>query len=384
MKFATRAIRSGKDVDPVTGAVIPSICQSATFAFRGIEERRTHEYSRSGNPTRDALEDCISDLEGGAGGLAFASGSAATIAVLSLLRPGDHMVATEDIYGGTYRIFEDIAAPMQIEFTYVDARDAAALGHAARPSTRLFWIESPTNPLLQIVDVAAVADEAHRAGSLLVVDNTFASPFLQRPLSLGADLVLHSTTKYLGGHSDVVGGAIVSGTKELHDRLYAYQNAAGPVAGPFDAWLVLRGIKTLAVRMRAHEENAFAVARYLETHPFVEDVIYPGLPDHPGHELAKRQMTGFGGMICFRLRGGRPQADAFSRALRVFAFAESLGGVESLACHPATMTHATMSREEQETRGITEGTIRLSVGIEDAEDIVADLERGLAAAAAAV
>lgn len=383
MKFATRAIRSGKDIDAVTGAVVPSICQSTTFAFHGIEDRRTHEYSRSGNPTRDALEDCIADLEGGAGGLAFASGSAATVAVLSLLRPGDHIVATQDIYGGTYRIFEGIAAPSQIEVTYADARDPASLGRAARPSTRLFWVESPTNPLLQIVDVAAVAEEAHRAGALLVVDNTFASPFLQRPLSLGADLVLHSTTKYLGGHSDVVGGALVSKTKDLHERLYAYQNAAGAVPGPFDAWLVLRGIKTLAVRMRAHEGNALAVARFLEAHPLVESVVYPGLPSHPGHELAKRQMDGFGGMVSFRLPGGRAQADAFARALELFAFAESLGGVESLACHPATMTHATMSAEQREARGITEGTIRLSVGIEDAEDIVADLERGLVAAAAA-
>ena len=381
MKFATRAIRSGQDVDLVTGAVVPAITLSATYAFKGIDERRSHEYSRSGNPTRDALETCLADLEGGTGGLAFASGSAATVGVLSLLRPGDHVVATEDIYGGTYRIFQEIAAPMGIEFSYADARDAKELAAATRPSTRLVWIETPTNPFLQIVDIEAAAGVAHAAKALLVVDNTFASPYLQQPLRLGADIVLHSTTKYLGGHSDVIGGAVVTGDKELHEKLYFYQNSAGSVAGPFDAWLVLRGVKTLAVRMRAHEENAFAVAEFLSGHPYVESVIYPGLRDHPGHALAKRQMNGFGGMVTFRLRGARPQSDAFARALRLFIFAESLGGVESLACHPATMTHATMSRQQQEKRGITEGTIRLSVGIEDADDLIVDLDGALKAAA---
>jgi cystathionine gamma-lyase len=381
MKFATRAIRGGQPVDDHTGAVVPSITVSSTFAFRGIEDRRAFEYARSGNPTRAALEECLALLEEGTHGLAYASGSAATVGVLSLLRPGDHVIATGDIYGGTFRIFEAIAGPgQQIGFTYVDAREPGAIGAAATSRTRMVWVESPTNPLLQVVDLERAAAEADQLGALLVVDNTFASPALQRPLTLGADVVLHSTTKYIGGHSDFVGGAVVVADDDLYAQLYEYQNAAGPVASPFDSWLALRGLKTLSLRMRAHCENAQAVAEYLRAHALVEKVIYPGLPDHPQHDLARRQMGGFGGMLSFYLRGGRREVDAFARSLELFSFAESLGGAESLACHPVTMTHATMSRVEQERRGITEGLVRLSAGLEDPEDLIGDLEQALAAA----
>ncbi len=377
MKFATRAIHIGQEPDPTTGATITPIYQTSTYTQQGIGEHKGFEYSRTGNPTRAALEACLASLEGAEHGLAFASGLAATSALLSVLGPGDHVIAAEDLYGGTYRLFERVLARRGIEFTYVDGRDPEAFRAVVRPSTRLVWIETPTNPLLHLVDIAAVADICRQHGILLAVDNTFATPYFQQPLALGADVVVHSTTKYINGHSDVVGGAVVTSNRALYDEIKFHQNAAGGVPGPFDAWLTLRGVKTLAVRMRQHEENAFRVAEYLRQHPSVESVIYPGLPDHPQHELARKQMSGFGGMVTFRIDGSRADADAFYRRLKVFSFAESLGGVESLACYPPEMTHGSIPREERKRRGITDGTIRLSVGIEDAEDLIADLEQAL-------
>jgi cystathionine beta-lyase/cystathionine gamma-synthase len=381
MQFSTKAIHEGQAADPATGATIVPIYQTSTFSQTRIGENKGFEYSRSGNPTRAALETCIASLEDGRHGLAFASGMAATNTAVSILRPGDHVVAAEDIYGGTYRLFEEILKPMGIVFTYVNGDDAEKFGAAIRPNTRLGWVESPTNPLLQLVDIAAVAAQTRARGVPLAVDNTFATPYLQQPLTLGADIVVHSTTKYIGGHSDVIGGAIVVNDAELYRALKFHQNAAGGVPGPFDAWLTLRGAKTLAVRMRQHCENAQRVAERLERHPAVEAVFYPGLAAHPQHELAKRQMKAFGGMVSFNLRGGREAVNAFVHKLRLFSFAESLGGVESLAAYPAAMSHAGMPREARERRGITDGTVRLSVGIEDIEDILEDLDGAIPAAA---
>ncbi|HEX9093426.1 MAG TPA: cystathionine gamma-synthase [Coriobacteriia bacterium] len=380
MRFSTLAIHAGQDPDPTTGATIVPIYQTSTFTQSGPGEHKGFEYSRSGNPTRTALETCLASLESAAYGLAFSSGLAAETAVLSLLAPGDHVLAAEDLYGGTVRLLDRVFAPMGVTVTYVDSTDLDAVRSALLPATRLVWIESPSNPLLHITDIAAVAEIAHETGARLVVDNTFATPFLQRPLELGADIVVHSTTKYIGGHSDVVGGAILTSDPKVEEPLRFYQNAAGGVPGPFDAWLTLRGLKTLAVRMRQHEENARAVAGLLSGHPAVESVYYPGLPDHPGHGLARAQMSGFGGMVSARLRGGRPAAHGFLKALRLFSLAESLGGVESLACYPSEMTHASLPEHERERRGISGGLVRLSVGIEDVDDLTADVGAALAAA----
>ena len=377
--LSTRAIHAGQGPDTATGATITPIYLTSTYTQAGIGDDHPYEYSRTGNPTRTALETCLAALEGGAHGLAFASGSAATAAVLSTLRPGDHVLAGDDLYGGTYRLFETVWRPLGVELTYVDARDPGAFERAARPSTRLFWLETPSNPLLRLADIAAVADEARAAGARLVVDNTFATPVFQQPLALGAHVVVHSTTKYLGGHSDVIGGAVITDDDEFHERLKAYQNSAGAVPGAFDAWLVLRGLKTLTVRMQRHAENGARVAAFLAQHPRVHDVVYPGLPTYPQRDLAGRQMSGHGGMVTLALSGGHREVDDFVRALRLFSFAESLGGVESLVCHPETMTHAAIPAEERRRRGITPGTLRLSVGIEDAEDLVADLEQALEA-----
>jgi cystathionine gamma-synthase/cystathionine gamma-lyase len=379
MKFSTKAIHAGQPPDPATGATIVPVYLTSTFTQEGIGRNKGFEYSRSGNPTRAALEACLASLEGAQHGLAFASGLAATAATLSLLRPGDHVIAATDLYGGTYRYFERIAKPAGITFTYVDGCQPGEFAAALRPATRLIWVETPTNPRLQLTDIAAVAQAIRGRGARLVVDNTFATPFFQQPLALGADIVVHSTTKYLGGHSDVVGGAVVTSDAEACKEIKFYQNAAGGIPGPFDAWLTLRGVKTLAVRMPRHESNALAMARFLQSHPRVAAVHYPGLPSHPQHELARRQMTGFGGMVTFQIRGGRPEADAFVSALRLFAFAESLGGVESLACYPPAMTHASLPPEERLRRGITDGTIRLSLGIEDIEDLQADVDQALRA-----
>ena len=381
MRFATKAIHAGQEPDPATGATIVPIHQTSTYTQEGIGKHKGYEYSRSGNPTRAALEQCLAALEEGEHALAFASGLAAATAVLSTLRPGDHVIAAEDLYGGTYRLFEEVVARQGIEFTYVDGRDASNFAAAVRPPTRMFWVETPSNPLLRLVDIAAVAQIAHDAGSLLVVDSTFATPFLQQPLKLGADAVVHSTTKYLSGHSDVVGGAVITSDAELAAWVKFYQNAAGAVPGPFDCWLILRGLKTLPVRMRQHEKNALQVARFLRRQSNVEEVIYPGSSGHPQHDLVQRQMRGAGGMVTFRLQGGREAADRFFQALRVFSYAESLGAVESLACYPCAMTHGSIPEGDRQRRGLHEGTIRLSVGLEDEDDLIADLRSGVRAAA---
>lgn len=378
MKFSTRAIHAGQEPDPSTGAVMTPIFQTSTYAQAGLGEHKGFEYSRTQNPTRSALEACIASLEEGQYGLAFASGMAAESAVLSLLSAGDHLVACDDLYGGSYRIFERVMRRYEVETSYVAADNAAAYERAIRPNTKMIWLETPTNPLLNLADIAAIADIAHRHQLLLVVDNTFASPYFQQPLKLGADIVVHSTTKYINGHSDVIGGALVTSNEEAYRAIKFYQNAAGAVPSPFDSWLTLRGIKTLAVRMRQHEENALAVARFLGEHPRVEKVYYPGLPTHPGHELAKRQMSGFGGMVSFQFKGSYDDVDTVVRRFKVFALAESLGGVESLVCHPATMTHGSIPREIREARGLTDTLLRLSIGIEDSEDLLADLEQALA------
>ena len=380
MKFATRAIHVGQEADPATGATIVQIYQTSTYTQEAPGQHKGYEYSRTGNPTRAALEECMAALEGADHGLAFASGLAATIAVMSLLSPGDHIVAGDDLYGGTYRLFDKVLREgNKLDFDYVDTTDPTSVERALRPETKMLWIETPTNPMLTLSDIAALSEMAHERGAVVAVDNTFASPYFQRPLELGADIVVHSTTKYMGGHSDVIGGAVMTSDENLRERIAFYQNAAGGVPGPFDSWIVLRGLKTLAVRMRQHEENALAVARFLQDHPQVATVNYPGLPSHPQHGLAKRQMSGFSGMVSFTLKGGAEAAYAAVQKTEVFSFAESLGGVESLITHPATMTHAAIPKEQREARGVTDGLLRLSVGIEDAEDLIADLDRAISA-----
>ena len=378
MKFDTKAIHAGQEPDPSTGAIMTPIFQTATYVQSGLGEHKGFEYSRTQNPTRSALEACLAALEGGQYGLAFASGMAAEQAVLSLLSADDHMIAGDDLYGGSYRIFERVMRRYHIETSYVTANHAADYEQAIRPNTKLIWLETPTNPLLGLADIRAVADIAHRHDLLLVVDNTFASPYFQQPLQLGADIVVHSTTKYLNGHSDVIGGAVITNSGEVYEAIKFYQNAAGGVPSPFDSRLTLRGIKTLPVRMRQHEANARQVAVFLAEHPRVEKVYYPGLPSHPGYALAKRQMSGFGGMVSFQFKGTYADVDAVVRRFKVFSLAESLGGVESLVCHPATMTHGSIPREIRESRGITDMLLRLSVGIEDGEDLLADLQQALA------
>jgi cystathionine gamma-lyase len=374
--FATRAIHVGQDADPATGATVVPIYATSTYTQAAPGQHKGYEYSRSGNPTRTALEVCLASLEGGERGLAFASGLAATMAVFSLLKPGDEVAAAADLYGGTYRLLERVYRPWGLQAVYTEDPSAEGFARILTPRTRMVWIETPTNPLLQILDIAEIAAVAHRHGALLAVDNTFASPYLQQPLRLGADLVIHSTTKYLGGHSDVVGGAVV-GREELLGPVKFYQNAAGGVPGPFDAYLTLRGIKTLEVRMQRHCANARRLAAWLEGQPQVDRVYYPGLASHPGHEVARRQMRDFGGMVSLRLKGGAEAARRFLTRTRLFSLAESLGGVESLVCHPATMTHASIPAELRLKRGVDDGLIRLSVGIEDVEDLEADLRAAI-------
>jgi len=375
--FATLAIHAGQDPDPATGAVITPIYATSTYHQEAPGQHKGYEYSRSGNPTRAALEACLAAVEGGERGLAFASGLAATTAVLSTLKPGDEVAAAADLYGGTFRLLERVFKPWGLVARYTDDPSPTGFQKIITAKTRLVWIETPTNPLLQILDIAAVAELAHKVKAPLAVDNTFASPYLQQPLRLGADLVVHSTTKYLGGHSDVIGGAVV-GRRDLLGPIAFYQNAAGGVPGPFDAFLTLRGIKTLALRMRQHCENARRLAEWLVGQPQIERVYYPGLASHAGHELAKRQMRDFGGMISVRLRGGKAAALRFMTRTKLFSLAESLGGVESLVCYPATMTHASIPKEVREARGVDDGLVRLSVGIEDAGDLQEDLRRALA------
>jgi cystathionine gamma-lyase len=383
LRFETLAIHAGQAPDPTTGAIMTPVYLTSTFVQDGPGRHKGYEYSRTQNPTRHALEGCLAALEGGRHALAFASGLAATDAVLHLLSAGDHVLYSDDLYGGSYRIFDKVFRRLGVTFEPVDMSDPRNVERALRRETRLLWIESPTNPMLKLVDLAAVAAIARGHGARTVVDNTFATPFFQRPLALGIDLVAHSTTKYLNGHSDVVGGALITSDDELHGRLAFLQNAVGAVPSPMDAFLVLRGLKTLPVRMQRHAENALAIARFLEGHPQVERVAYPGLPSHPQHELARRQMSGSGGMLTFVIRGGLEAAVAFLQAVRVFACAESLGGVESLIEHPAIMTHASVPKETRERLGIADGFIRVSAGIENVADLLADLERGFAAASRA-
>jgi cystathionine gamma-synthase len=372
--FATRAIHAGQQPDPTTGAVIVPIHASSTFAQDGVGGTRGgYEYSRSANPTRTALQECLAALEGGRHALAFGSGMGASdVALRTLLRPGDHIVLPHDAYGGTFRLVDKVLVPWGVEYTPVDLGDLDALRAALRPQTTVVWCETPTNPLLGIADIAAVAEIASTA--TLVVDNTFASPYLQQPLALGADVVVHSTTKYIGGHSDVVGGALVTSDDELAERLAFTQNATGSVPGPFDAWLTLRGVKTLAVRMEQHSDNAERVADLLTGHPAVERVRYPGLPEHPGHAVAAKQMRRFGGMVSFLVRGGRAAALRVCARTRLFTLAESLGGVESLIEHPGAMTHLSVAGSALE---VPDALVRLSVGIEDVDDLLDDLRTAL-------
>jgi cystathionine gamma-lyase len=378
-RIETLAIHGGQQHEPVTGAVMQPIFQTSTYAQRSPGEHTGFEYSRTQNPTRFALERSIAALEGGTHGLAFASGCAATTTVIQLLSAGDHVIAGDDIYGGTFRLFDKVMSRRGQRFSYVDPRDLAAVEAAFEPQTKLVWLETPTNPMLKLGDIAAIATMCKQRGALLAVDNTFMTPVFQRPLELGADLVVHSTTKYIGGHSDVVGGAIAMASAELHDRLHFLQNSCGAVPGPQDCYLTLRGIKTLALRMQRHDENARTIAGYLAAHPKIESVIYPGLESHPQHDLAKRQMSGFGGMISFYMKGGLPEARRFLETVRVFTLAESLGGVESLIEHPAIMTHASVPKENRDKLGIADGFVRASVGIEHVDDLLVDLDRALAA-----
>jgi cystathionine gamma-synthase len=374
--FETLAIHAGQDPEPATGAVVVPIYQTSTYAQSAVGEHQGYEYSRSGNPTRTALETCLAALEQGSRGLAFASGLAAEDALLrTVLAPGAHVVVPDDAYGGTYRLFAKVLERWGVTHTAVPLHDLDAVREAVTPQTRLVWAETPTNPLLGIADIAGLASIAHDAGARLVVDNTFASPYLQQPLTLGADVVVHSTTKYLGGHSDVVGGALVVADAELGEELAYHQNAMGAVPGPFDCWLVLRGVKTLGVRMDRHCANAEQVVELLSRSAAVREVLYPGLPEHPGHDLAAKQMRGYGGMVSFRAAGGEEAAVEVCRRTRVFTLGESLGGVESLIEHPGRMTHASVAGSQLE---VPADLVRLSVGIESADDLLADLERALA------
>ncbi|HEY1693062.1 MAG TPA: cystathionine gamma-synthase [Polyangiaceae bacterium] len=375
----TLCIHAGQEPDPVSGAVMTPIVLSSTFAQDGPGVHKGYDYSRAGNPTRDALEKCLAALEGAKHGVAFGSGCAATTAVLLTLKSGDHVLVGDDVYGGTFRIFDKVLKQFGVDASFIDMTDPAKVREAMRPSTRLVWMETPSNPMLKVFDVAAIAEIARGRGIPLAVDNTFATPMLQQPLALGAALAVHSTTKYLNGHSDVVGGAVMTSDDALAEKLRFLQKSVGGVPSPFDCYLVLRGLKTLGVRMQRHVQSARGLAEWLAAHPRVARVRYPGLPSHEGHALASRQMKGPGGMISFELRGTLAQSAAFLKALRVFACAESLGGVESLAEHPAIMTHASLTAEARKALGIGDGLLRLSVGLEDAGDLRADLERGFAA-----
>lgn len=376
----TRAVRAALDTDTQFGAVVPPIHLTSTFSFAGFGEKRAYDYSRSGNPTRDALAGALVELEGGAGAVVTGSGMGAVGLVTQLFRPGDVAVVPHDCYGGTYRLFNALRERGSLDVRFVDFQDGTALAAALAARPALVWIETPSNPLLRIVDVAAVARDAHAAGALVVADNTFLSPVWQKPLELGADAVLHSTTKYINGHSDVVGGAVVAASRELHDRLAWWANCIGVTGAPFDSYLTLRGLRTLHARMRAHGENAAEVAQLLSRHPAVARVYYPGLESHPGHAVAARQQQGFGAMVSFELRGGPAHVRAFLGALRLFSLAESLGGVESLVAHPASMTHAAMDAAARQRAGISDTLVRLSVGIEEAADLTQDLAQALAAA----
>jgi len=377
MRFETIAIHAGDRPDATTGAISVPIYQTSTFVFEDVGKTRGWDYSRTANPTRKVLEDTIAQLEGGKAGFAFATGMAAETTVMHLLKTGDHVISGDDVYGGTYRLFQDVMRAFGLEFTFLRLNDRKRIQEAIKPNTRMLWLETPSNPLLNIVDIEMVVDIAKKHKLLTVADNTFATPYFLRPIEYGVDLVVHSTTKYLNGHSDVVGGAVVTTTDELSQKVQFLLNAMGTCAAPFDCWLVLRGIETLPVRMKQHEENALAVANYLNGHPKVKKVFYPGLESHRGHKIAKRQMKGFGGVVSFELGGGIEGVNTFLRKLKVFSLAESLGGVTSLAEHPATMSHASMPKDYREKVGITDEVIRLSVGLENVDDLTEDLEQAL-------
>ena len=376
-RFGTLAVHAGQTPDPLAGAVMTPIYQTSTYVQAGLGKHKGYEYARTQNPTREALERNIAALEGGRHGFAFGSGLAALDATLKLLSAGDHVVCGENVYGGSHRQMTHIWARLGLAFTFVDTADPQRVADAVTPRTRMLYVETPTNPMMRLCDLRAAAEIAGRAGALLVVDNTFATPYFQRPLELGADLALHSTTKYLNGHSDMVGGMLVATRDDLAERLAFIQNGSGAVPGPFDCWLALRGTKTLALRMRQHDASARRIAEWLTRHPSVQHVYYPGLPSHPQHDLACRQMKGFGGMISIEL-GSIERARRFVERTRLFALAESLGGVESLVGHPATMTHASVPAEMRRAMGLTDGLVRLSVGVEDVEDLIADLDQALA------
>lgn len=375
--FSTKAIHTGQDADSATGATIVPIYQTSTFTQEKIGVTKGYDYSRSDNPTREVLEKAIAAVENGKYGLAFSSGLAAETAILSILKPGDNIVAADDLYGGTYRLFTKVIVNQGITTSFADGTNPATIESYITKNTKLIWIETPTNPLLRLSDIQEISKIAKNRGVLLVVDNTFASPYFQKPLDLGADIVVHSVTKYINGHSDVVGGAVITNNEELFQQIKFYQNAAGNILGPFDSWLTLRGLKTLAVRMERHEKNAQKIAEFLVSNPNVITVNYPGLESHPQHELAKKQMTGFGGMISFEIQGGIPEVNRFVENIKLFSLAESLGGVESLVSHPAQMTHASIPAYQRKNIGINDNLIRLSVGIEDVEDLIADLKYAL-------
>lgn len=378
MRFDTIAIHAGQDPDPTTGAVSVPIYQTSTYVQEALGRHKGYEYARTQNPTRSALESCVAALESGTHGVAFASGMAAITALAMTLRAGDHTIVSDNTYGGTFRVFDKVLRNLGLDFSFVDTSNPDAVRASVRPSTKLIFVETPTNPVMRLTDISATAEIAREHGLLLAVDNTFMSPYFQRPLEHGADVVVHSTTKYLNGHSDGVGGVLIVRDADLADRLYFLQNAAGAILSPMDAWLVLRGIKTLGVRMRQHDANGRRIASFLAEHPRVERVLYPGLASHPQHELALRQMSGFGGMIAFET-GSLDNARAVLESVTVCVLAESLGGVESLICHPASMTHASVPAAERDRLGITDGLVRVSVGIEDIDDLIEDLDRALAA-----
>jgi len=377
MKFETIAIHAGDRPDAAFGAISVPIYQTSTFVFEDVGKTKGYDYSRTANPTRKVLEDTLARLEGGKAGFAFATGMAAETTIMHLLKTGDHIISGDDIYGGTYRLFQNVMPAFGLEFTFLRLNDRARIEEAIKPNTRMVWLETPSNPLLNIVDVEMVVDIARRHKLLTVIDNTFATPYFLRPIEYGVDLVVYSTTKYLNGHCDVVGGAVVTATDELTQGVQFLLNAMGTCASPFDCWLVLRGIETLPVRMKQHERNAFAVANYLKGHPGVKRVLYPGLESHPGHEIATRQMRGFSGVVSFEMRGGIEGVNTFLKKLEVFSLAESLGGVASLVEHPATMSHASMPKDYREKIGITPELIRLSVGLESIDDLIGDLGQAL-------
>ncbi len=377
MRFETISVHAGDRPDKRYGAISVPIYQTSTFVFEDVGKTRGFDYSRTANPTRKVLQDTIAQLEGGKAGFAFATGMAAEATVLHLLKAGDHVISGDDVYGGTYRLLQNVMTDFGIEVTFLRLDNRKKIEGAIRPNTRMLWLETPSNPLLNIVDLEMVADIARHHNILTVIDNTFATPYFLKPIEFGIDLVVHSTTKYLNGHCDVVGGAVVTTTDELTERMQFLLNALGTCAAPFDCWLVLRGIETLAVRMRQHEENAHTVANYLYGHPAVKRVFYPGLKSHPGHKIAKRQMKGFGGMVSFEIKGSMPAVTRFLKRIKVFSLAESLGGVASLAEHPGTMSHASMDKDHREKVGITDEIIRLSVGLENVDDLIEDLEQAL-------